>query len=432
MFDSIQAFVPAQWQGAFNLLTAPLAWIPDWHTGLINFAWYGGSLSEMLLKRVLLLLPIMVVLIAVWTTMISLYTLPFRSGRASFMSATLMSYWDSARSIWLYWAGFLRLGVVLLGWAWGLLRVGLGLVVSVIKGAVRSPMIFLDWTTRSYFKPGMPWIAFMALLAWSAVEATIFMYTLSPTMTEVLAGITGYEPNVLLMAPLLWFFLFFLVLGSFACIQVLTEAIRHRRMTEIVQMAFVEFFVMFFEVIFLYRELIDAITPWIAQTTSEGVQLGLVSTLALASFGWIGVRGMTWFLFGRFGTPAVLAILAREGMREGGAPVAPMTAHPNLLQAPIQALKAETEWFRQEALQVFELITLPVMQLLAAAINSIVVVISAKPIFKLPFENLDEALAVAPVWPKARNGKKAAPSGPAPAPAPAPTRTPSLAEGGVR
>ena len=53
----------------------------------------------------------------------------------------------------------------------------------------------------------------------------------------------------------------------------------------------------------LYRELIDAITPWIAQQT--GFQLGFISTLILASFGWIGVRAMTWFLFGRFGTPAL-------------------------------------------------------------------------------------------------------------------------------
>lgn len=402
MFESLQAFVPTEWQGAFDLLVAPVAWIPDWHTGLVNFAWYGSTFGDMAARRVFLLLPILLLLVVVWTTMVSLYTLPFRSGRAGFMTATLMSYWDSARSVWLFWAGFLRLGVVAVGWVWGLIGVAFAFVISVLKGAVRSPMMFLDWTTRSYFKPGMPWIAFMALLMWSAVEATIFMYTLSPTLNEVLAGITGYEPNVFLMAPILWIFLFFLVLGSFACIQVLTEAIRARRSAEIVQMLFVEFFVMFFEVIFLYRELIDAVTPWIAQTTNESVQLGLWSTLALASFGWVGVRGMTWFLFGRFGTPAVLAILARDSIHESGVPVPPMPVQPNLLQAPIQALKLETEWFRLESQKVFELLTLPVLQLLAAAVNSIVIVITAKPIFKLPFESIDDALAATPQWPKAR------------------------------
>ena len=54
------------------------------------------------------------------------------------------------------------------------------------------------------------------------------------------------------------------------------------------------------------------------------------------------------------------------------------------------------------------MVTLPVFQLFAAAVNSIVVVISGKPIFKLPFENIEEALATTPMWPKTRNGKKTA------------------------
>ena len=108
--------------------------------------------------------------------------------------------------------------------------------------------------------------------------------------------------------------------------------------------------------------------------------------------------------------------------------MAPNLPSTNLLQAPLQALKAETAWFRAEARKVFELVTLPVLQLLAAAVNSIVVVISAKPIFKLPFEDLDQALAVTPLWPKTRNGKKTTPSAPATS---APSPTP-LVEGGVQ
>ena len=40
-----------------------------------------------------------------------------------------------------------------------------------------------------------------------------------------------------------------------------------------------------FEVLFLYRELVDAITPWMAQ---QGFNLGIVGTLALAFAGWLG------------------------------------------------------------------------------------------------------------------------------------------------
>src|SRR3989441_3132852 len=91
---------------------------------------------------------------------------------------------------------------------------------------------------------------------------------------------------------------------------------------------------------FLYRELIDAITPWLAQ---QGFQLGIVGTLGLALLGWVGVRGMTWFLFGRFGTPALLAILGRKAMEGVGAVRAAATADVEFWKGPINALKAEHE-----------------------------------------------------------------------------------------
>lgn len=402
MSEAIQALIPAEWQNEAALLLVPIAWLPGAHAWLLDFAWHGDTLVGVLLRRTLLLLPVLVGLVVLWATMLSLYTLPFRANRSSFIMALLLSWWDMCRSVWLFWAGVVRVGLVALGWIWGTLRVATRVVGAVIKRAVRSPFLLLDWTSRSYFKPGVPWVAFFALMAWSAVEATIFMYTLRPTLNEVLAGITGYEPNPALLAPILWLFLFFLVMGSFACIQVLTEAIRHRRVAEIIQMSLVEFFVMFFEVIFLYREMVDAISPWIAQQTNESVQMGLGSTLMLASFGWVGVRGMSWFLFGRFGTPAVLAVLARDTIaREQGEATSAATPQPIFAEDPIRMLKAEAQWFKREAHEFFELLTLPVLQLLAAAVNVVFVVIRSQPVFQLPFANLDEALAASPLWSRA-------------------------------
>jgi len=401
MLGPTQSFVPSEWQSTIDLLSAPLAWIPAWHTQMVNFVWYGDTFGEVLLKRVLILLPMLLLLAAVWSTMISLYTIPFRSKRGGFLTAMLLGWWDVGRTIWLFWAGLVRFVLVLVGWTWATVRLVLQMLVAGLKGTFRSPLAVLDWTSRNYFKPGVPWVAFIALLAWAGIEATIFMYTLSPTLSEVLAGITGYEPNPRLVGPLLWLFLYFLILGSFACIQVLQQAIASRNVGEIIQMVFVELSVMFFEVIFLYRELIDAITPWIAQQTNENVRLGLVSTLALACFGWIGVRGMTWFLFGRYGTPAVLAILARDTLREGAPQaVTPMTPQPDIWRGPIQALKDEVEYFKSEAKRGFELITLPVLQVLACAVNMIVIVIRSQPLFRLPFASIDDALAVAPRWGK--------------------------------
>ena len=111
------------------------------------------------------------------------------------------------------------------------------------------------------------------------------------------------------------------------------------------------------------------------------------------------MRGMTWFLFGRFGTPALLSVLARDTITRSE----PMTDMPKmpeggLWQAPITALKAQTEWFKKESRHMFELLSLPVLQLLAAAINFPVVVIRSRPAFTLPFSSLDEVLTVAPRW----------------------------------
>jgi hypothetical protein len=159
-------------------------------------------------------------------------------------------------------------------------------------------------------------------------------------------------------------------------------------------MIVVEFFVMFFEVVFLYRELIDAITPWLAAQTGGQLQLGLGWTLALASFGWIGIRAMTWFLFARFGTPALLAVLARETLSTDSAPLArPELPDANWWQAPIAALKSEADWFRARGRELVELLSLPVLQLLAAGVNCVTIVITGRPAFRLPFTSLDQVMA---------------------------------------
>src|SRR6266566_4553818 len=211
----------------------------------------GDSFWQIVGKVLLLFFPATVLVLGVWGTLFSLYTIPFRSGRGRFLAALLMSWWDAVRMAWFYWFGLARFLLVFVGSIWGLLRLGVGLFWRTVKSLVMSPFAMLDSSSR---QPGVPWIAFVLLLFWSAIEATIFTFTLRPTMSELLSDLTGYQVNALALVVLLWFFLF--------------------------------------EVLFLYRELIDAITPWLAQ---QGFQLGIVGTLGLALLGWVGVRGMTWF-----------------------------------------------------------------------------------------------------------------------------------------
>jgi hypothetical protein len=400
MFESFAQIFPASWHSAVLTLLAPMRLLADWQS-TVSLAWTDGPLAGRALAWVLLLMPALLLAAGMWCTVVSLYTLPFRSGRGYFITALLMAWWDAGRTIWLFWTGMLRVLVALVGWVIGSVRFALLMIKNMLLGLLRSPLTLLDWTSRRYFQPGVPWIAFLILLVWCAIEATIFTFTLQPTLNEVFGSLTGFDPNPRVMTPLLWLFLFMLVAGSFACVQVVTEAVKQKKTATIVQMLVVESAVMFFEVIFLYRELIDAITPWIAQQSGGSVQLGIGATLALASFGWLGVRGMSWFLFGRFGTPALLAILSRQTIsQEDGVRIVASPVEPDLWRAPVNALKAETEWFHEEAKRMFELLSLPVLQLLAAAINFAVVAVQSRPMFSLPFKSLEDILATTPmaVW----------------------------------
>src|SRR6266568_3974446 len=397
MFESFAQLFPAQWQAGVLLLLAPLRLLAEWQPTIIT-ALIGSHPAGRVFVWVVLLVPVLLLAAGMWCTALSLYTIPFRSGRGAFLTVMLMTWWDAGRCIWLFWTGMLRVGVALVGWVIGSVRFALLMLKNIVEGLVRSPLTLLDGASRSYFQPGVPWVAFLVLTIWCAIESTIFTFTLQPTLVEVFGSLTGFDPNPRIMAPLLWMFLFLLVAGSFACVQVVTDAIKAKKVATIVQMLVVESAVMFFEVIFLYRELIDAITPWIAQQSGGSVQLGIGATLALASFGWLGVRGMSWFLFGRFGTPALLAILSRQAVStEGATRPIQRAVEPGLWREPVNALKAETAWFHEEAKRMFELLSLPVLQLLAAAINFAVVTIKSRPMFSLPFNTLEEILAATPL-----------------------------------
>ncbi|MEX2155854.1 MAG: hypothetical protein WD773_03320 [Gemmatimonadales bacterium] len=376
-----------------DFVWAGLSWIVDWQAQLFGFVLGSDSFWGLAGMGVLLLLPAAVVGVAgVWGTMVALYTIPFRLGRAgSLLQALMMAWWDAIRMVWLYWAGLARFLVLVVGWIWGLIKVTVQLVWGTLKGAVTSPLAVLDATSR---RPGVPWPAFFLLLVWSAVEATIFTFTLRPTMAELLADLTGYEVNAFALIALLWIFLAIIVAGSFACIQVLNDAIKARQTGNIVFMILVEMAVAMFEVLFLYREMVDAMTPWLAQ---QGVTLGVVGTLGLAFFAWVGVRGMTWFLFGRFGAPALIGLLGRQAFaveHSGGHAAAP--AASEFWRGPIGALKAEREWFKKEAHEMFELVSLPVLQLVAAGLNFGVVLVAGRPHFSLPFRSIEDALASTP------------------------------------
>jgi hypothetical protein len=368
---------------------AGLAWIVPFQTTVFSFVLQGESVWRLAGSAILLFLPAGAFVFGLWGTMVSLYTIPFRLGRSvTLLQSVALAWWDVLRMAWFYWAGLVRFLIVFIGWIWGLLKLGVQLIVGTIKGAITSPLAVLDATSR---RPGVPWPAFFMLIIWSMVEATIFTFTLRPTISELLADLTGYEVNSFALIVILWIFLAIIIAGSFACIQVLNDAVKARQAGNIIFMILVEIAVAMFEVLFLYRELVDAMTPWLAQ---QGIQLGVFGTIGLAFFGWVGVRGMTWFLFGRFGAPALIALLGRQPLIVAGA-AAPGSA-PQLTdywKGPVAALKAEREWFKQEGRELFELVSLPVLQVVAAGLNFVFVVFTGRGYFSLPFRSIEDVMA---------------------------------------
>ncbi len=394
MTDAITATLPEHWRLLFELILIPLSWIPGVQDTLLNWAWEANGFWAAGLRRAFLLLPALLVIVVFWSTMLAFYTVPFRSGRGDFLVSLVGVWWEAGRSIWLFWVGIVRFFWVMIGWAWGLFRLTVELFFKALRRAFVTPFAMMDWMGRKYFKPGVPWLAFVMTIAWSALEALIFTFALLPTVTEIFYDISGFQGGVLL-PPILFIFLFGLIAGSFAALQGLAEAIENRNPKQIVGMLVVELTVMFFEVFFLYRELVDAITPWLAAQTGGQLVLGLWTVIGLAAFGWIGIRAMTWFLFARYGTPALLAVLSRQTLSVQMAPgeTVPDMPEADWWRGPINALKRENEWFKGRARELLELLSLPVLQLLAAAVNCATVVIAGRPAFRLPFTELEQVMA---------------------------------------
>jgi hypothetical protein len=394
MLEHMVARVPEQWREVVELLVAPIVWLPHLQRLVADFFLESSSPWTALAKYVLLLFPLLLAIAGLWCTQLSLYTLPFRSRRVPFVSTMLVMWWDAARAVWLYWVGLFRMGMVIAGWIFTLGSLLLKFGVEALRQLILMPFAMTGRMTSQYFQPGVPWVAFLMLVFWCMLETTIFTYTLYPTVSEVLADLVGAEQMPRLTAPILWFFLLLLIMGSFACVQALVEAVQKRELKFIAQIVLVELFVMFFEVMFLYRELVDAISPWIAQQTGERIRIGIGITMSLATFGWVGIRGMTWFLFGRYGTPPLLAFISRQPLDapEGRATAMPETSTPAWWRGPLEDFKREIDWLHEKSDQLLEYLALPVLTLVAGALNFAMVLLTGRPLFTLPFKGLKEVM----------------------------------------
>ena len=379
--------VPERWQDVIELLSSPIAWIPRLQEVLLAFFLSPGSTWGLVARYVMLVIPALLGLAAIWTTVLALYTLPFRSHRVRFVSMLLLAWWDAAHAVWLYWAGVVRLASLALGWIASLAALAVRLAVESVHRLATTPVLLTARAAHRYVPAGAPWVALLALLAWCVLEAAVFTYTMLPPVSNTLTELAGGVEASRFTAGVLYALLLLLILGSFACLHTLADAVRRRELTFLIQMVVVELLVMAFEITFLYRQLVGALTPWTGTPLRPGM------TLALAAVGWLATRTMTWFLFAQQGTPPLLAVIARR-------PLAEVTPEEPVASFPVRSaawwrgaaddFRREVEWVHAKGDQILGYLALPVLQLVAAALNFGMLIVASRSAFHLPFRSMKE------------------------------------------
>ena len=381
MIDRIIAKLPEAWRGPAELVAGPIAWVPVLQQMLIGFFFESQSGWIAAMKYIFLLFPVFLGIVAVWCAGLSVYTLPFRSGRTRFVSLILLAWWDAALSVWLYWVGMVRVVGMMLGWALGLSRLAVRLVVGFVRDIVGTPFTMSSTLMRSYLQPGVPWLAFLMLLFWCGLEAAVFTYTLEPRVAMLVADLTGTDDSRFTV-PVLYLLVLTLIMASFACVQALVDAVRKRDSKFLAQIIGIELFAMFFEVMFLYRGVVEVTMPWVARNNAA-----LVATAAL---GWLGVRGLTWFLFGQYGTPPLLALIARQPLTEMDAPRSSALRSEPFWRPAMDDFRRDLDWLHIKSDEMLEILALPVVHLLGAALNFAMILTASRPVFNLPFRSLKE------------------------------------------
>jgi len=106
---------------------------------------------------------------------------------------------------------------------------------------------------------GVPWIAVGLTMFWCLLESVIFTYVMTPLVLDTLSNMTGTGLSEQFVRIPLFLFMLFIVLGSYSVLSTWTIALRSRNAITIVKIGVIESVAMFVEVVFLYREFVDAL-----------------------------------------------------------------------------------------------------------------------------------------------------------------------------
>jgi hypothetical protein len=359
-------------------------------------AWTWGGRDEfytMLFKRIFLLLPSVAIIFACWLTIPCVLSIVVRQNRTIFVNKLLLTWWDLGRAIFNFWSGFFSAIAVLLGWILGFTRmliIGLWLAIQDI---CLSPIRAVRGVSETALTPGEPWIAVLMTLLWCILEAGVFTFVTTSLVVDTLSGLTGSALDITTVRIVLYLMLLAFVVGSYAIVASLAEAIKSRNVQQIFLICLVEFVALIFEVMFLYREFVDALVPWFAQHAGPGFSMGVTTTLALAATIWAGIRGMTWFLFAGAGTPTIMAIIQRTGIKNGKAGSSGGKRDYFLyIKTAVDGIKKDIDWCHTRGEMLLSAFIVPPLQVVAACINFGTLLFNGNHIFDLPFKSYKDIM----------------------------------------
>ena len=361
----------------------------------IEFAWaYGDPLILMMAKRTFLLLPAFAFILGCWITIPALLTVVFRHNRKEFVISLFITWWDLGKAIVSFWGGILRFLFYFVVAVLELLKVIVLGIWSVIQMIFVTPFRMLGQASKRVVGSKIPWIAVFLTLFWVVVESTIFTYVTTPLVMDTLSNITGEQLSILAIRIPLFTFLFFIVLGSYAVLSTFVDSVKEKNISQILGIGAIEIIVLFVEVIFLYREFVDALVPWFA-LYADDFQMSMTGILAISTFMWFGIRSLSWFLFASYGTPTIMAIIQGKGVelknanQKKSADEAPET-NWNISNGFMEAIKKDAEWVQDKGEELLAAFMLPPLQVIAGAINFLTLLVSGTHLFDLPFKSMDD------------------------------------------
>ena len=359
----------------------------------LQFAWGADDQFWIMLpKRLFLLLPTLAVVASSWLCIPTLLTVVFRSKRVEFIMAFFITWWDLGKAIVSFWGGVFKFALNFVGALFGLLKIIVFGVWSVIQEILFLPFRVVRNASQSVVASSVPWIAVFLTVFWCIIEAVIFSYVTSPLVSDTLSNITGETLSVPLLRIPLFIFLFFVVLGSYSVLSNLVTAVKSKSVTAIAGIGVVEFIVLMVEVVFLYREFVDSLVPWFAQY-SEGFELGIFWTLAIACFAWFGIRSISWFLFAAHGTPTILSIIQGKGLGVSSSREPAKARFVSFSTEFFNKIKDESDWLKITGDELLASFMLPPLQVVGGMVNMCLLFVTGKHLFQLPFTTLDSIMS---------------------------------------